>query len=520
MLQPAGVYLVIVASALVLLRMLALQSRSTLTFIVAFAGLAGGLAVQAQPRPLEALAGFTALNIALLLIAGVLLLRRVSIVAAVLLTAGPILWWIDQPRPEVFAYSLITIAIVQMAASLWWSLAAVGAASIALGPTEQISPHWPGARELLTTSFDPNVGIFTLNPFLTGAIVIALFIALTRAPRRLFTLAHGYVLFVAALFVVSSAMITNVNSGRTPGPSRYGLWLLPIAIPVLAAASATSRPLRVAAAASLLWSVVLFAPRQPENYLRPTGLARTLWHRWPTVDNPLAEVFAERVAGAEPAPLPPLATPACEKVLTVGGGSDAYWPARCASSPAPPQCREVGALCYANGRNGSYGFTEAPATLSWLRSVSERTARTGVDPIAIAADGFGGSIESVWMDAGWSYLEELPPAIGDSEPTRWRWMSDQAQVGVFTNAPSDVRFRLDTRAHGRSRRIEITVGDAHIATWEVPTTRSVFETGNFRLAPGTSLVRFDSADGADPAEGDDQRRLSITVFQFELLPAQ
>jgi hypothetical protein len=408
-----------------------------------------------------------------------------------------------------------------------WIAAAVGLVLAALNPlyhfmlgngawrqAYDIDLHWPLARELLTASLDPNVGILIHNPFLTAAVIIALFLALSRAPRQLFTPAHACVLVIGALFVLISTQTMNVNSGGTPGPSRYGLWLLPIAIPVLAAAPPTTA-LRIVAAVSLVWSAIFFAPKLPENYLRPTALARTLWQRWPAVDNPLVEVFAERVSGSEPAPEPPLASPGCDKVLIVGagGGSATRWPARCEPAAAPPFCREVDVLCYANRSSGAYGFIRLPGTWSRSRSMpDERTAGPRADPIAIAPGGSSAAFAAVRMGAGWSYLEEIA-----ADEVRWRWMGDQAELAVVAHEPVSVKIRVDTRAHERPQRIRLSIDDGEIAMWTVTPNRSIFETGPFRLSSGLSLVRFDSVDGADPSNSGDGRRLSVAVFGIHVI---
>ena len=73
--------------------------------------------------------GFTALNLLLLAGAAVVLVKRVSTVAAVLLAAGPILWWIDKPHPEVFTFGLIAVAIASVGRAPWLTILALGLAS-------------------------------------------------------------------------------------------------------------------------------------------------------------------------------------------------------------------------------------------------------------------------------------------------------------------------------------------------------------------------------------------------------
>ena len=505
---------------------------------------------------------FTVLNVLLLAATGALLARRVSAVAAVLLACGPILWWLDKPHPEVFTFSTIAGALVLFHNAPWWSLILLGLATaqeplagvalaaalisaalpvgfmdrrlwVAAGisvvlalivPLSQLARtgtvglrlagidlHLPLARELLTTPFDPNVGIFIHAPLLTAAVIVALVLALIRAPGQVFTIKSATALAIGGLFIVMFTQTTDMNSGGTPGPSRFGLWLLPLTIPLLEAAPPAA-VLRALAAAALVWSVMLFAPSRPENYLQPSWLGAAIWQRWPAADNPLPEIFAERVSGSQPAPQPPLATPACEKVLIIGrgSGSPTSWPGRCEPETAPPFCREVGVLCYANRTNGEYAFTRLPAL--WAPAGDAALPRT--DPLAVAVPEGQSTFAGVAMSAGWSYLEELP-----DRDIRWRWMNDQAELVVVMHEASGVRLRVDTRSYARPRRLRISMPLGDIATWIVTPTRATFETGTFQLPAGASILRFDSLDGADRAEGEDTRRLSVAIFGVRVFAA-
>jgi hypothetical protein len=505
---------------------------------------------------------FTVLNVLLLAATGALLARRVSAVAAVLLACGPILWWLDKPHPEVVTFSTIAGALVLFNNAPWWSLILLGLATaqeplagaalaaalisaalpvgfmdrrlwVAAGisvvlalivPLYQLARtgtvglrlsgidlHLPLARELLTTPFDPNVGIFIHAPLLTAAVIVALVLALIRAPGQVFRVKSATALAIGGLFIVMFTQTTDMNSGGTPGPSRFGLWLLPLTIPLLEAAPPAA-VLRALAAAALVWSVMLFAPSRPENYLQPSRLGAAIWQRWPAADNPLPEIFAERVSGSQPAPQPPLATPACEKVLIIGrgSGSPTSWPGRCEPETAPPFCREVGVLCYANRTNGEYAFTRLPAL--WAPAGDAALPRT--DPLAVAVPEGQSTFAGVAMGAGWSYLEELP-----DRDIRWRWMNDQAELVVVMHEASGVRLRVDTRSYARPRRLRISMPLGDIATWIVTPTRATFETGTFQLPAGASILRFDSLDGADRAEGEDTRRLSVAIFGVRVFAA-
>jgi hypothetical protein len=143
--------------------------------------------------------------------------------------------------------------------------------------------------------------------------------------------------------------------------SRYAVWLIPLAIPILLRAETvvSSRARRwfvPLALASCLWSVVAFQPRRQETYCKPTRIASIVWARWPSLDNPLPEVFAERVSTEEPG-LAPVATPGCTKALLIGG----QWPVPCWPQPAPSECARPDALCYANRGKDGYEFTQVAA---------------------------------------------------------------------------------------------------------------------------------------------------------------
>ncbi len=363
-------------------------------------------------------AGFTALNLLLLSCALFAIMWRYGAMPALLLVAGPILWWVDKAHTEAFTFALLTAAIVLLPSTPWWSLVLIGlgaaqnpplllawgvvvlaafvarglrdrrvwagafagAALAAMHPLyywlrlgrwsgliEGVDRHVPSLRELLTVAIDPNVGIFVLDPFLTVALLVALALVLARAPRRLRSVDHLAALGMAVALLVAFAQTTNFNSGGTPGPSRYGLWLLPLTLPLLGDVPDGAGWARGLVAASMIWCVVFFAPRAPDHYLEPTPIALRLWTTWPGLDNPIAEVFAERLTGKDPSPPPPIATAGCEKVLLFGPGGPPAWPASCQAVPAPDFCQRQGALCYANRDGSGYDFTEAPSGPAWWR---------------------------------------------------------------------------------------------------------------------------------------------------------
>jgi hypothetical protein len=114
------------------------------------------------------------------------------------------------------------------------------------------------------------------------------------------------------------------------------------------------------ALASCVWCIVAFHPGRPERYKAPTQAASIIWERWPGLDNPLPEVFSERVSGEEPGLLP-VATPGCSKVLFAGES----WPVPCFPQAVPAICASSQSLCYANRHEGGYAFVQLAPPASY-----------------------------------------------------------------------------------------------------------------------------------------------------------
>lgn len=372
---------------------------------------------------------FTFVNAAMLLALVWLLSHRGNHLLALLVGAGPVVWWVDKAHSEVFMVASIGAACLLADEQRRWGFWAAGIAAAqnpaALGPlvvrTVSLAasrsarlgdyialaggvaiasiypayylvgigrlspllrpdgPHWPGLRALLTPLIDPNVGLLPFAPIYC-LLVAAGFIA-QSARGRFVTLSTLLLLLLAA------AQAGNVNHGGTPGMSRYALWLFAAGLPA-AAVSARRLPAPAAAVvigttAALTWGA--FRPALTESHsLRPTALAESLWATWPGLDNPLPEVFSERASGRDGAPPVPATDAQCRKVLTVGAGTEAAFPFPCEPAPAPPACSAAGALCYVNAG----AFARAPPQRGfaghaiperlWTVSTRERLADVGV----------------------------------------------------------------------------------------------------------------------------------------------
>lgn len=384
--------------------------------------------------------GFTALNLAVLALAAGILRLRAGAPAAVLLFAGPIIWWIDKAHPEAFIFAMLIIGlallselpgaallafglaaaqypplalllVLGLAAILWRDaqrrtdrrfLTAAGAALLiaALQPALSLwklgvvsplvfwgtAPHLPSWRAWAAVYTDLNLGLLVNFPFLP-LLVVPLAAALWRTSEGRPGLGPaGAIALVAALLLpVTFAQTVNFNHGGTPGMSRYVLWLIALATPLLVAASRLLRPptrwLTALVAVSAVWCLVYYYPGRPERYQQPTRIAAAVWRTAPRLSSPLPEVFAERLTHREPGELP-VATPTCSKVLLLGG----RWPAPCAPGAGIPEtCRDSDALCYANRRGSgasTYRFDPVGEPVPshddnlavWPRAIEERVA--------------------------------------------------------------------------------------------------------------------------------------------------
>ena len=330
--------------------------------------------------------------------------RRFGVMTAVALCASPIVWWIDKAQVEAFTFACLTLGLAALpdlaVAALWFALAAtqnppIGALTLGLAVWTWVGPrevrdrnprlwlwliaiallalhplyYWvqlgrttplvetgdlriPGLRSLITPIVDLNVGLLINAPVVAGALLILFLGAVRRSPRAALATASVWLLFLTAF-----AQAENVNSGGTPGMARYALWLMPPALLLLhgrpqslAGRSAGAIATALSVACALIW----FRPTLPESYLFPTRTALYVWENYPGLENPLPEIFAERLRHADN--VNTLAsTPTCAKALLQSG----QWPADCPRVETVEACRAEGALCYANRqRDGTYVFVK------------------------------------------------------------------------------------------------------------------------------------------------------------------
>jgi len=514
------------------------------------------------------LTGFTVLNVVLLIGLAALLFARASPAAALLVVAGPVVWWVDKAHTEVFTSVMLAAALVLLRTSPWWSILAAGIAAgqnpalaistlvfmavamyekgwrdrriwiasvaglavaaahplyyysrlgVWTGMYDAVDRHLPSFRELMTVPFDVNLGLLIHDPLLFAVAVIAIVEALTRPNRRPFDVADGAIALVALTLIIAFTQTTNINSGGTPGPSRYGLWLVPFVIPIVASVRPDATWLRVLAAGAMAWCAWAFAPSLPDQYLKPSTLAAQVWTRWPDLDNPLAEVFAERTAAREPAG-PPIASSGCEKILLVGDGTGATWPPGCPTAALPDFCQTKDAFCYANRTAAGYRFVVASVTPAWQFGVLHPNSPRWNDGMLVITQSAEPPVPmAAWQSDGWSYTERLDQPTTDPVSRQWRWIEGRAGIGIMSEAAVGVRLKITARSFNRARRLKISSGPTEISTMLVGEVRAEYQTPEFELPAGTHLMALESLEPGEPPATGDPRRLSIAVFRIEIV---
>ena len=351
---------------------------------------------------------FAAVNLLLLVLAAAVVAQRLGLLLTALLFLGPVVWWVDKAQTEAFTFSMLAIAMASLRTRPGVALACLGAAAtqnpplaillvvamLAVAVTQRrwwrdrgvlvggalggalallhplyyemrlgvlssmpgVVQHVPTLPELRFALFDLNFGLVPGAPAFAVAVAITL-VLLLRRPRQLASWDLAVALAAVPIFLYAFAQSPALAAGGTPSMTRYALWLMPLAIPLLArlreTKSVPERWLVVAAAATVVWTVAMFLPSRPEgDIFQPTRLASWVWRHHPGAENPLAEVFYLKVAHAYESPQP-VALPDCAKVLVVYG----EW-ARCPVGPVPARCRTD--PCYANRGGDHYDFAAAP----------------------------------------------------------------------------------------------------------------------------------------------------------------
>ena len=419
-----------------------------------YPAIATPLVILAGALHLDPRSGFTALHVILLMLAFLAVARSAGWIVAWLLMAGPVVWWLDKPHPEVFLYTLLAIALATWRERPIAALLCAGLAAAQVTPFAIIVPaiaaaalvdrpqrwhdrrFWLGVCSAaivslmapvfylwrfgeisvfmrLTTSqwpwahfgtelFDLTIGLIPNWLMFGAAVLVALLIGVMSRARELRRLD----VFAAALSVIVLLLvfprIGNVTHGGTPGVSRYGLWLVPLAIPLFVAIRGSRRWLWTSlalTAVSVPYSLVMFHPARPQFSHRPTALALWVWRHHPGWSTPLPRVFVNALR--EPDETAPVATAGCTKALLIGRGeAQGMWPRACLPAPVPPECRVPAALCYANRDASTYRFTP----------VTSAQANFTYDPRRVWPKAAEAAVSSAMAYAEWEELDVVDPA--------------------------------------------------------------------------------------------------------------
>jgi hypothetical protein len=255
---------------------------------------------------------------------------------------------------------------------------------------------------------DPAIGLLGNYPFFALALVLALLVVGVRSPRSLISADMMVAAAAALVFLVSCARTTNFHHGGTPSLSRYVLWLVPLGVPLFAAAAthggrlwrSVIAPTAVVSAVACLFA---FHPAVAESQREPTWAANWMWTRHAAAFDPLPEIFAEINARREVL-VTPIATPNCEKVLLSGSGHarELEWPMPCYPALPPASCASLDRLCYANLTGAGYAFAPPPGRVRGLR---ER------NPYTWSPD-MNAHVRRIFDDWGWNGVVPARADIG------------------------------------------------------------------------------------------------------------
>ena len=316
-----------------------------------------------------------------------------GIIAVTLMTfTSPILWYFDKVHTELFTYSLVLSSIILIYAkkylpsSLFLAIASTQNPSFALITcipmfyrvalqwrkpysffdvgmivsiailvlahpvyyftrygvlTPQLLAGGASPGEHLSHFYvwliDPDLGLLPNWPLGLAAIIVALIVWATTAKDKLKNTDKLWITFFILYLLINlyaHSSTTNLNSGATPGVSRYALWYLPLAFPVIYNTSQyfSSRPtsLYLILPVMLIISVDSINKYKPKRgeHLNPTATSIFIQSYLPWLYNPPPEVFLERYSGYGEGvymhKIRAVIGPDCHKILILPGGGDRH----------------------------------------------------------------------------------------------------------------------------------------------------------------------------------------------------
>jgi len=282
--------------------------------------------------------------------------------ALVLTLLSPVFWYLDKVHTEFFTFAVTSIAVIfflkrrYFASALCLALAATqnisfllislfvlmvgvvqngkgkwNASSIlliggslllnALHPLYYLTRYGVPSPQFLSGSaqaglylsrfwiwlLDPDVGLLPNWWFGCLVLLIALFITAKRKWRFDYLRPWlGFLLVFLVVSLVAQSSTINLNSGASPGPSRYALWYLCLFFPALLLIIRTNRQkwwMRTGFSILVLlggiYSAMNFLPVSGSTaHCQPSALSWWLQRNLPGLYDPPAEIFTERYGGA------------------------------------------------------------------------------------------------------------------------------------------------------------------------------------------------------------------------------
>ncbi|WDM75907.1 hypothetical protein ACCQ13_02400 [Xanthomonas sp. NCPPB 1638] len=318
---------------------------------------------------------------------------RGGLAAALILFASPALWYVNKVHTELFtitlttaslacalrhrwaftglflailtsqnisfaapAFAASTFALINHTKSKKYQLSAIEVLALALTPaigvlhpfyyfsrfgsiTPQLINGGAQVSDLhILSSFrylsDPDIGLLPNWPLGVVVVVVAVSSGVARGQFRLPR--HPMLWIWISVYILISMLAqgatTNVNSGGTFGPARYGLWYLCFFYPLilltlLQIGKIKNSPLKIiislAITLAAMGSIKIAWPLKPESFLTPSRAAQLIYGYVPWIWSPNEEVFFERNAGvADVPPIRPALVlgPRCRKALFIPGG--------------------------------------------------------------------------------------------------------------------------------------------------------------------------------------------------------
>ncbi|MDQ3411243.1 MAG: hypothetical protein M3509_03915, partial [Chloroflexota bacterium] len=138
-------------------------------------------------------------------------------------------------------------------------------------------------------------------------------------------------LLIGAWFLFVFAQTSNLNSGGTVHISRYALWLMPLALPLVAATAGWLHPrvpalLPVAGLFAVIAYGAYFLPSRAEQYMTYSPQAAFIMSRAPELYRPVPEIFYERHHHTDGGVLGSVASSDCRVILLHAAAPDIACP--------------------------------------------------------------------------------------------------------------------------------------------------------------------------------------------------